>query len=84
LSLGTVGGVDCVGIADAELLLAEESWHGLLVELETRCRVIGGTCASEVEGGRVALVCCGRLATEEVAGVEFSFAPLSSSRGIDG
>lgn len=56
MSLGTVRRIDRVGIADAELLLAEEARHCLTVERKARCRVVGGTGAGEVESGRVAVV----------------------------
>jgi hypothetical protein len=62
LSLGTVRRVDCIRIADAKLLLAEEGWHCLSVECKTGCGAIGGTGAGEVEGGL-----CRRWLAGEVA-----------------
>ena len=49
LSSSTVDLVDGSGIADLEVLFADEGWHCLRVELETRCGVVGRAAAIEGE-----------------------------------
>lgn len=79
LSSSTVDLIDGSGIADLEFLLADEGWHCLRVELETRCGVVGGAEAIKLQSIRVAAVRAGLRATEGLAGVEFGLAPLTSS-----
>ena len=49
LSSSTVDLIDGSGIADLEFLLADEGWHCLRIELETRCGVVGGAEAIKLQ-----------------------------------
>jgi hypothetical protein len=59
LSSSTVDIIDGIGIADLELLLADEGWQCLLVVLETGCGVVGS--AGAVVGESRLSRCCQRL-----------------------